>query len=164
MCSVLISSHKLTQNSPSEYVGPFPEPASSLFVLKWALWADGTYLGDIIPLTQVHTYADLVPRQIHNWPGRIAQLTMWNSGLTSTLARSCILCWLCLRFRLVNLQLRQLLYTFYLMFYCRINDHMKSYCIELCDIIVTCTVTELHSCIVTCTTPRSRISNLYRAS
>ena len=62
MCSVLISSHKLTQNSPSEYVGPFPEPASSLFVLKWALWADGTYLGDIIPLTQVHTYADLVLR------------------------------------------------------------------------------------------------------
>ena len=124
-------------------IGPSPEPVRLLFVLKWAHWADGTYLGDIIPLTQICTYADLVPRQIHNWPGRIAQLTMWNSGLTSTLARSCILCWLCLRFRLVNLWLRQLLYTFYLMFYCRINDHMKSYCIELCDIIVTCTIRKL---------------------
>ena len=48
------------------------------------------------------------------------------------------------------------------MFYCRINGHMKSYCIEFCDIIVTCT--EPHSCIVTCTTPHSRISDLYRAS
>ena len=46
----------------SPRIGPFPEPASSLFVLKQALWADGTYLGDVIPLTQVHMYADLVLR------------------------------------------------------------------------------------------------------
>ena len=37
-------------------------PASTLFVLKQALQADGTPLGDIIPLMQVHALADLVPR------------------------------------------------------------------------------------------------------
>ena len=42
--------------------GPFPEPTSSLFVLRWITWAGGALLGDIIPITQIHTFADLVPR------------------------------------------------------------------------------------------------------
>ena len=46
----------------SSRAGSFPEPASTLFVLKRALRGDGTPLGDIIPLTQVRGLADLVPR------------------------------------------------------------------------------------------------------
>ena len=42
--------------------GPFPEPASAMFVLRRAACAGGAPLGDIIPLTQVHMFADLVPR------------------------------------------------------------------------------------------------------
>ena len=42
--------------------GPFPEPASAMFVLRRATCAGGAPLGDIIPLTQVCAFADLIPR------------------------------------------------------------------------------------------------------
>ena len=40
----------------------FPEPASSMFVLKRAVCAGGALLGDIIPLTQLRAFADVIPR------------------------------------------------------------------------------------------------------
>ena len=46
----------------SPRAGPFPEPASSMFVLRRATRAGGAPLGDIIPLTQVRAFADLIPR------------------------------------------------------------------------------------------------------
>ena len=46
----------------SSRAGPFPEPATSMFVLKQAVRASRTMLGDIIPLTQIRALADLVPR------------------------------------------------------------------------------------------------------
>ena len=42
--------------------GLFPEPASAMFVLRRAARAGGAPLGDVIPLTQVRAFADLVPR------------------------------------------------------------------------------------------------------
>ena len=52
---------QINQNFSSR-AGSFPEPASTLFVLKWALWANGTPLRDIIPLMQVCALADSVLR------------------------------------------------------------------------------------------------------
>lgn len=46
----------------SSQAGPFPEPATSMFVLKLAVHASGALLGDIVPLTQLCALADLVPR------------------------------------------------------------------------------------------------------
>lgn len=46
----------------SSRAGPFPEPATSMFVLKRAVRASGAPLGDIIPLTQLRALADLAPR------------------------------------------------------------------------------------------------------
>ena len=46
----------------SSRAGSFPEPASSLFALRQATRADGAPLGDIIPLTQICAFADLIPR------------------------------------------------------------------------------------------------------
>lgn len=41
-----------------------------MFVLKWAVCASGALLGDIIPLTQLHALADVIPRfyaQADSW-------------------------------------------------------------------------------------------------
>ena len=46
----------------SSRAGPFLEPASAMFVLRRATCAGGAPLGDIIPLTPVHAFADLIPR------------------------------------------------------------------------------------------------------
>jgi hypothetical protein len=41
--------------------GPYPEPRSSLFILKRARRANGELIGDILPLRQVRTLVDLTP-------------------------------------------------------------------------------------------------------
>ena len=46
----------------SSRAGPFPEPASTMFILRRVARAGGAPLGDIIPLTQVRAFADLIPR------------------------------------------------------------------------------------------------------
>ena len=71
---------QINQNFSSR-TGPFPEPASMLFVLKQALQADGTPLGDIIPLIQVCALANLVPRFSTKAD---AQLMRQNSSAYST--------------------------------------------------------------------------------
>jgi len=42
--------------------GHYPEPSSSLFVLKRARKSNGTQVGGIIPVQQVRALVDLVPR------------------------------------------------------------------------------------------------------
>ena len=42
--------------------GPYPEAATLMYVLKHAIWTDGTPIGGIIPLRQIRALADLVPR------------------------------------------------------------------------------------------------------
>lgn len=42
--------------------GQFPEPASSLYLLKRAKRTDGSLIGDIIPLDQIRALADLIPQ------------------------------------------------------------------------------------------------------
>ena len=46
----------------SSQAGSFPELTSSMFVLKKAIQAWGAPLRDTIPLSQLHTFADLIPR------------------------------------------------------------------------------------------------------
>lgn len=42
--------------------GPYPEPASSLFIVKRARRANNKHIGDILPLQQVRELIDLIPR------------------------------------------------------------------------------------------------------
>lgn len=42
--------------------GPYPEPASSLFILKRARRSDGSLVGDIIPVRQIRELVELIPR------------------------------------------------------------------------------------------------------
>ena len=65
----------------SSRAGPFPEPASTMFVLRRAARAGGAPLGDIIPLTQVRTFADLIPRFGSKADGRLTKQT--SSAYTS---------------------------------------------------------------------------------
>ena len=46
----------------SSRAGLFPEPAAPMFILKQLVCAGGVPLGDIIPLLQLHSVADLIPR------------------------------------------------------------------------------------------------------
>lgn len=46
----------------SSLKGQFPEPASSLYLLKRAKRTDGSLIGDIIPLDQIRALADLIPQ------------------------------------------------------------------------------------------------------
>jgi hypothetical protein len=46
----------------SSLKGQFPEPASSLYLLKRAKRIDGSLIGDIIPLDQIRALADLIPQ------------------------------------------------------------------------------------------------------
>ncbi|KAF8189057.1 hypothetical protein BJ912DRAFT_850916 [Pholiota molesta] len=41
--------------------GSFPDPSSSLYILKRSKRSDGTLLGDIIPLSQIRTLVDRIP-------------------------------------------------------------------------------------------------------
>ena len=41
--------------------GPYPEPASSLYVVKRAKRANGEFVGDILPLHQVRALLELTP-------------------------------------------------------------------------------------------------------
>jgi hypothetical protein len=41
--------------------GPYPEPKSSLYILKRARRANGELIGDILPLRQVRALVDLTP-------------------------------------------------------------------------------------------------------
>jgi hypothetical protein len=42
--------------------GPYPEPSTGMHILKRARRTDGTIIGDIVPLAQLRTLVDLVPR------------------------------------------------------------------------------------------------------
>lgn len=42
--------------------GPYPEPASSLYLLKRGKRANGEIIGDIVPLNQIRALADVPPR------------------------------------------------------------------------------------------------------
>lgn len=42
--------------------GPYREPTSNMFILKRARRADQTLIGDIIPLSQIRSLVDLIPR------------------------------------------------------------------------------------------------------
>lgn len=46
----------------NEPKGRHPDPFSGLFALKRAKRADGTLLGDVIPLVQVRALVELIPR------------------------------------------------------------------------------------------------------
>jgi hypothetical protein len=41
--------------------GPYPDPATTMFVLKRATRADGSRMGDIIPLRQIRSAVELTP-------------------------------------------------------------------------------------------------------
>lgn len=49
------------QGQPNEK-GPYPEPSTGMHLLKRARRTDGSIMGDIIPLAQLRTLVDLVPR------------------------------------------------------------------------------------------------------
>lgn len=57
--------------------GPYPEPKSSLYILKRARRANGELIGDILPLQQVKTPVDLTP-SFGNKADR--RLTKYNSS------------------------------------------------------------------------------------
>lgn len=42
--------------------GPFPEPASSLYLLTRARRTDGTVIGDVLPLDQIRAFVNLTPK------------------------------------------------------------------------------------------------------
>lgn len=42
--------------------GPYPEPNSSLYLLKRSKRGNGELLGDVVPLDQIRALADLAPR------------------------------------------------------------------------------------------------------
>ena len=41
--------------------GPYPDPVTSMYLLKRATWADGSRMGDIIPLGQLRSAIELTP-------------------------------------------------------------------------------------------------------
>jgi hypothetical protein len=41
--------------------GQFPEPSTSMYLLRRAVRANGSCLGDVIPLSQLRTLVDLIP-------------------------------------------------------------------------------------------------------
>ena len=45
--------------------GNFPEASTGMYVLKQSIWADGSQMGDIIPLSHIHTGVDLAPKFMH---------------------------------------------------------------------------------------------------
>lgn len=42
--------------------GPYPEPASSLYLLKRAYRTSGSLVGDIVPVRQIQDLVELIPR------------------------------------------------------------------------------------------------------
>ena len=51
-----------TVQALSHLRGLYPDPSTGMYVLKRAQWTDGTIMGDVVPLGQVRTLLDLVPR------------------------------------------------------------------------------------------------------
>ena len=41
--------------------GPFPNPITSMYILKHTIHADGSQMGDIVPLQQLQNYVKLMP-------------------------------------------------------------------------------------------------------
>jgi hypothetical protein len=41
--------------------GPYPDPVTSMYLLKRSTWADGSHMGDIIPLRQLCSAIELTP-------------------------------------------------------------------------------------------------------
>jgi hypothetical protein len=58
----------------------YPEPSSSLYVLRRAKRSDGSKIGDVVPLHQLRALLDLVPR-FHEAAAR--SLTATNSSTYS---------------------------------------------------------------------------------
>jgi hypothetical protein len=50
------------QAASSTQRGLYPDPLTGMYVLKRSQRSDGTIMGDIVPLGQVRTLLDLVPR------------------------------------------------------------------------------------------------------
>lgn len=42
--------------------GSYPDPVTSMYVVKHATWANGTPIGGIVPLHEIRALANLVPR------------------------------------------------------------------------------------------------------
>lgn len=42
--------------------GPYREPATNMYILERARRADGTFLGDVVPLSWIRSLVDLAPR------------------------------------------------------------------------------------------------------
>ena len=54
----------ISQRNPSfseSGQGPFPDPITSMYILKRATRADGSRMGDIVPLRQLRNYVELTP-------------------------------------------------------------------------------------------------------
>jgi hypothetical protein len=51
-----------TGQGQSNEKGPYPEPSTGMHLLKRARRTDGSIMGDIVPLAQLRTLVDLVPR------------------------------------------------------------------------------------------------------
>jgi hypothetical protein len=50
------------QAASSTQRGLYPDPSTGMYVLKRSQRSDGTIMGDVVPLGQVRTLLDLVPR------------------------------------------------------------------------------------------------------
>ena len=51
-----------TSHASSTERGLYPDPSTGMYVVKRSQRSDGTNLGDIVPLGQVKTLLDLIPR------------------------------------------------------------------------------------------------------
>lgn len=58
----IISQLNPTVHASSTQRGFYPDPSTGMFVLKRSQRSDGTIMGDVVPLGQVRTLLDLVPR------------------------------------------------------------------------------------------------------
>lgn len=51
-----------TGQGESNERGPYLEPSTGMYLLKHARRTDGSIMGDVVPLAQLRTLVDLVPR------------------------------------------------------------------------------------------------------
>jgi hypothetical protein len=61
-CFEIISQLNPTAQASSTQRGLYPDPSTGMYVLKRSERSDGTIMGDVVPLRQVRTLLDLVPR------------------------------------------------------------------------------------------------------
>ena len=59
---IVPQNRSLTAGSPR---GPYPDPVTKMYILRRSVRADGSRLGDVIPLTNLRASADLTHR-FHN--------------------------------------------------------------------------------------------------